>query len=51
MLGGNGPFGVIEIFNGARWGPLCDEHFDKRDGDVACKQLGYAGALSVIPNS
>ena len=51
MLGGSGPFGVIEVFNGARWGPICDEEFDQEDGDVACKQLGYTGALQVIHNS
>ena len=51
MLGGSGPFGVIEIFNGARWGPICDVEFDQVDGDVVCKQLGYTGALDVIPNS
>ena len=51
MLGGSGPFGVLEIFNGADWGPICDANFDQVDGDVACRQLGYTGALRVIPNS
>ena len=51
MLGGSGPFGVIEIFNGGRWGPICDERFDERDGEVACRQLGYSDVLRVIPNS
>ena len=51
MLGGSGPYGVIEMFNGRRWGPLCDEHFDQEDGDVACRQLGYTGALRVMHNS
>ena len=51
MLGGSGPYGVIEVFNGGRWGPICDEHFDQADGDVICRQLGYTGALRVIPNS
>ena len=49
MLGGSGLHGVIEIFNGDRWGPICD--FDQEDGDVFCRQLGYTGALKVIPNS
>ena len=51
MLGGSGPFGVIEVFNGGVWGPICDEYFDQEDGDVMCRQLGYTGALHVVPNS
>ena len=51
MLGGSGPFGVVEIFNGNRWGPICDGSFDQEDGDVFCRQLGFTGALRVIPNS
>ena len=51
MLGGSGPYGVIEVFNGGRWGPICDEHFDIADANVVCRQFGYAGALRVIPNS
>jgi len=51
MLGGSGPFGVIEIFNGRAWGPVCDERFNLVDGDIACRQLGFTGALSIIHNS
>ena len=51
MLGGSGPYGVVEIFNGNRWGPICDGDFDQVDGDVMCRQLGYTGALQIIPNS
>ena len=51
MLGGSGPFGIVEVFNGAMWGPICDEHFDQADGNVMCRQLGFTGALHVVPNS
>ena len=51
MLGGIGPFGVVEVFNGGRWGPICGEHFDQADGDVMCRQLGFTGALHIVPNS
>ena len=51
MFGGSGPYGVIEVFNGKRWGPICDENFDQVDGDVVCRQFGYTGALHVIHNS
>ena len=50
MLGGSGPYGVIEVFSGGRWGPICDEHFDQADGDVVCRQFGYTGAHRVIHN-
>lgn len=51
MLGGSGPYGVIEIFNGNSWGPICDGDFDQEDGDVFCRQLGYTGALQIVHNS
>ena len=51
MLAGSGPFGIVEVFNGGMWGTICDEHFDQEDGNVMCRQLGYTGALRVVPNS
>ena len=51
MLGGSGPFGVVEIFNGARWGPICDVEFDQEDGEVVCRQLGYTGIIRTVHNS
>ena len=39
--------GRVEImFNGV-WGRVCSSFWDIRDGDVACKQLGYTGARLV----
>ena len=51
MLGGSGPFGIVEVFNGAVWGPICDEHFNQEEGSVMCRQLGFTSVLSVVPNS
>ena len=51
MLGGSGPFGTVEVFNGGMWGTICDEHFDQEDGNVMCRQLGFTIALHVAPNS
>ena len=39
--------GRLEVmFNGA-WGRVCSNFWDIRDGDVACKQLGFTGARTV----
>ena len=51
LVGGSGPFGILEIFNGGNWGAICDTHFNLIDASIACKQLGYSDAISVIPNS
>ena len=37
--------GRLEIFLNGEWGTVCDDHFDLNDAGVACKQLGYSGAI------
>ncbi len=34
--------GRIEICNDETWGTVCDRLFTIPDGDVACRQLGFA---------
>ena len=38
--------GRLEIFINSTWGTVCSDRFDLTDASVACRQLGFAGALS-----
>ena len=47
-MGGSGPFeGRVEVFLRDAWGTVCNDGWDSVDGDVVCRQLGYAGAALV----
>ena len=39
-----GTEGTVRICHLNLWGDVCDDHWQKRDADVVCRQLGYAGA-------
>lgn len=38
--------GRLEIFINSAWGSVCADSFNMTDADVACRQLGYEGAVS-----
>ena len=40
--------GGLEVFLNDEWGTVCDDFFGKVDADVACRQLGYSGADSIL---
>lgn len=38
--------GRLEIYLNSEWGTICDDGFSITEANVACRQLGFAGALN-----
>ncbi len=47
LAGGAGDHeGRVEVFRAGQWGTVCDDYWDNRDADVACRMAGHeAGSV------
>ena len=52
LIGGAIPYeGTIEILYNNQWGTICSGRWGHKDADVACRQLGFSGAMAAYRNA
>ena len=43
--------GRVEILHSGTWGTICDHDWELADAKVACRMLGFSGALRAVTNA
>ena len=51
LVGSSGGHGHLFINQHGGFAAICDHTFGEKEGDVACRQMGYARAIGVVKNS
>ncbi|XP_017889391.1 lysyl oxidase homolog 2B isoform X1 [Ceratina calcarata] len=51
LVGGENEYeGNVEILHDGKWGSVCDDEWDYLEANVACRQLGFDGAIKPTTN-
>ena len=43
--------GLVQVYLNNTWMWVCDQHWDKQDADVVCRELGYTGTSVLFSGS
>ncbi|XP_011677589.2 sushi, von Willebrand factor type A, EGF and pentraxin domain-containing protein 1 [Strongylocentrotus purpuratus] len=52
LVGSSSPYeGRVELLIAGVWGTVCDDMWDRKDGMVACRQLGYGQVIAATSSA